>query len=159
MAFNGFITGNLGRDPELRYLDNGRTVANFTLAVRQAKRRGEDLPARWVKVALWGQSAQFVADYVRKGDTVGVWGRVEAPELFTKKDGSTGLAEVFTADNVEKFSSSQQQAPAQQPASSYAQASQPATRPAPPTVQQAAQSLAAGGAGQVVNDYDDEAPF
>jgi single-strand DNA-binding protein len=156
MAFNGFITGNLGRDPELRCLDDGRMVANFTLAVRQAKRRGEDPPARWVKVAIWGRSAQYVADYVRKGDTVGVWGRVDAPELFTKRDGTTGVAEVFTADSVEKFSGGQQQAPAQQQASSYAQASQPAARPA--VAPAAAQSLAQATGGQVV-DYQDDVPF
>jgi single stranded DNA-binding protein (ssb) len=101
--FNGTITGHLGRDPDLRYLDNGQQVANFTVAVRQSKRNGQDLPARWVKVAVWGKAAEYVGNYVKKGDGVMCIGRVEAPELFTRRDGTQGLAEVFTAENIEKW--------------------------------------------------------
>lgn len=128
MAFTGQITGNLGRDPELKYLDNGKVVANFTLAVRQNKRQGQDPPARWVKVAVWGKPAEYVGNYVRKGDSVLCIGRVEAPELFTRRDGSQGLAEVFTAENIEKWGerqAQQGQAPAQP-----AQAAAPAPHPA-----------------------------
>lgn len=109
MAFYGQITGNIGRDPELKYLDNGRVVANFTVAVRQPKRQGQDQPARWVKVALWGKPAEYVGNYVKKGDKVVLFGRVELPEQFTRRDGSQGLAEVFTADNIEKWTDGQQQ--------------------------------------------------
>lgn len=139
MAFNGFITGNLGRDPELKYLDSGRVVANFTLAVRQGKK---DAPARWVKVAVWGKSAEYVGNYVKKGDSVLLMGRVEAPEVFTKRDGTTGIAEVFTAENIEKFGERQSDAA-------------PAPAPAPaPVVQQAAQTLAQVTGGQVIDDGD-----
>lgn len=127
MAFTGQLSGNLGRDPELRYLDNGKTVANFTLAVRQNKK---DAPARWVKVAVWGKPAEYVGNYVRKGDSVICFGRVEAPELCTRKDGTQGLAEVFTAENIEKWGerqAQQGQAPAQQPA---VPAAVPAAHPA-----------------------------
>lgn len=162
MAYNSTITGNLGRDPELRYFDDGKIVANFTIAVRQAKRRGEDPPARWVKVAIWGKSAEYVGNYVKKGDSVLLMGRTEAPEVFTRRDGTTGIAEVFTADTLEKFGERQQQtqaaatpAPAPQ-ANTYAQASQPAARPAATAVQ-AAQSLAQATQGALVED--DDIPF
>lgn len=119
MAFYGQLTGNLGRDPELKYLDNGRVVANFTVAVRQNKR---DQPARWVKVAVWGKPAEYVGNYVRKGDKVVCFGRVETPELFTRRDGSQGMAEVFTADNIEKWTDGQQGSPAAPPAQAPAAA-------------------------------------
>lgn len=109
MAFNGTITGNIGRDPELKYLENGRVVANFTVAVRQPKRQGQEQPARWVKVAVWGKPAEYVGNYVRKGDKVCCIGRVEPPEVFTRRDGSQGLAEVFTADTIEKWNDGGQQ--------------------------------------------------
>lgn len=131
MAFTGQLSGNLGRDPELRYLDNGKVVANFTIAVRQNKRQGQDPPARWVKVAVWGKAAEYVGNYVKKGDSVLCMGRVEAPELFTRRDGSQGMAEVFTAENIEKWGerqAQQGQAPAQQPAAAPAAA--PAAHPA-----------------------------
>jgi single-strand DNA-binding protein len=147
MAFTAQLTGNLGRDPELKYLDDGKVVANFTVAVRQGKR---DAPARWVKVAIWGQPAEYVGNYVKKGDSVLLMGRVGAPEVFTRKDGTTGIAETFTADNVEKFGERQQQdAPAPQAtAAAYAQASQRVAPPAPV----AAPAPATG-------PIDDEVPF
>ncbi len=137
MAFYGQLTGNLGRDPELKYLDNGRVVANFTVAVRQPKRQGQDQPARWVKVAVWGKPAQYVGDYVRKGDKVVCFGRVEPPEQFTRRDGSQGMAEVFTADNIEKWTDGQGQQGQQAPAAA------PPTQAPPPAAQPA--HLAAAG--------------
>lgn len=128
MAFTGQLTGNLGRDPELRCLDNGMMVANFTLAVRQNKRQGQDPPTRWVKVAIWGKSAEYVGNYVKKGDSVLCVGRVEAPELFTKRDGSQGLEEVFTAENIEKWGERRADGPAPAQAAAPAPA---AAAPAP----------------------------
>ncbi|NBW63622.1 MAG: single-stranded DNA-binding protein [Synechococcaceae bacterium WB4_1_0192] len=114
MAFIGQITGNLGRDPELKYLENGQIVANFTVAVRQPKRQGQDQPARWVKVAVWGKSAEYVGNYVKKGDKVFLMGRVEEPEQYTDRNGQLRQAERFTAENIEKFGDAQgQAAPAQ----------------------------------------------
>ena len=161
MAYNSTITGNLGRDPELKYLDSGKTVANFTVAVRQAKR---DAPARWVKVAVWGKAAEYVGNYVKRGDSVMLIGRTEAPEIFTRRDGTTGIAEVFTAENIEKFGERQQQAPAAAPAAPAAPAPVPAPAPAPvpvpaaQAVTQAAQSLAQATGG-VVSTYQDDIPF
>lgn len=130
MAFNGTISGHIGRDPELRFFETGRQVANFTVAVRQPKKDGQDQPARWVKVAVWGKSAEYVGNYIKKGDAVLCIGWVEAPELFTRRDGSQGLAEVFTADVVEKWSGGQQQGQASAPAA------QPVAPPPLPLQQQ-----------------------
>lgn len=167
MAFTGQFTGNVGRDPELKTTPNGSMVANFSIAVRQRKVNGEYPPARWVKVEVWGKPAEYVTDYVRRGDTVVVYGEVMTPEVFTRRDGSQGVAEVFRASNVENFGrredggqrpqGQQQAAPAPAPAaapSPYAQASQ---RVAPP-VEHAAQQLAQATGGQVV-DYQDDCPF
>lgn len=131
MAFIGQLTGNIGRDPELKYLDNGQTVANFTVAVRQPKRQDQEPEARWVKVAIWGKSAEYVGNYVKKGDSVLLMGRVGVPEVFTRRDGTTGIAETFTADNVEKFGERQEQGKAAPSSVAYAQASQRVAPPAP----------------------------
>jgi single-strand DNA-binding protein len=144
MAYYSTITGNLGRDPELKYLESGRTVANFTLAVRQSKK---DAPARWVKVAIWGKAAEYVGNYVRKGDAVTMYGRTEAPELFTRRDGTTGLAEVFVAENIEKHGERVMDAGASRPVAA------PAPVPAPLPVQAA--PAPAGGS----SIYDEDPPF
>ena len=102
--FDGTLTGHVGKDPELKYLDNGQTVANFTLAVRRNKRQGVAQPARWVGVAVWGKPAEYVGNYIKKGDAVLLVGRVEAPELYTNRQGQPAIQERFTAANVEKWS-------------------------------------------------------
>lgn len=96
--YEASITGNVGRTPEIRYLDSGQTVTDVSLAVRQFKK---DAPARWIKVTLWGKKAELAANALTKGDLVFFSGRVETPELFTKRDGTQGLAEKFTANNLE----------------------------------------------------------
>ena len=142
MAYIGQITGNLGRDPELKYFIDGKMVANFTIAVRQPRRQGQEQAARWVKVAVWGKSAEYVGNYVKKGDKVFLYGRVEEPELYTDRNGQQRLAERFTAENIEKFSDGQGQSQQAPPA----QAAPPAPAPAPAPVAAAApQHLAAAG--------------
>ena len=139
MAFTGFFSGHIGRDPELKYLDNGGMVANFTVAVRQPKKQGEERPARWVKVAIWGKSAEYVGNHCKKGDGVICYGRIELPEIFTDRNGQTRVAEKFTADQVEKWGDGRQ-----------GDAQPAATRPAPqplPAPAPATQAL------------DDEIPF
>ena len=140
MAYIGQITGNLGRDPELKYLNDGKMVANFTVAVRQPRRQGQEQPARWVKVAVWGKSAEYVGNYVKKGDKVFMYGRVDEPELYTDRNGQQRLAERFTAENIEKFGEAQGQQGG--PAQAAAPAA-PAPLPAAPAA--APPHLAAAG--------------
>ena len=76
------IVGNVGRDPELKYMPNGRPVANFTVATnerwtdKQTNERKEK--TTWWRVAVWGQQAEVVSQYVSKGRQVMVIGTVEA---------------------------------------------------------------------------------
>jgi single-strand DNA-binding protein len=137
MAFTGFFSGHIGRDPELKYLDTGGMVANFTVAVRQPKRNGEDRPPRWVKVAVWGKSAEYVGNYVKKGDGVICYGRVEPPEVYQDRQGESRVVEKFTADNIEKWSDAKPRQGDAQPGvapAAAAPAVAPAPRPAAPAV-------------------------
>lgn len=147
MAFQGQLTGNLGRDPELRALNSGQMVTTFSVAVRQYKK---DAPAYWVKVECWGKSAEYAANYLKKGDSVFCQGTVTLEE-FTKRDGTPGFANVLKNANVEKFGGRE-----------GGEASAPAAAPAAPApaqvVTQAAQSLAAATGG-TVPDLEDDIPF
>jgi len=96
MAYTGTLTGNLGRDPNVRYFEDGKQVADFSVAVRQWKR---DAPAHWVKVTVWGKSVAYIADNLKKGDKVVCFGRVENGEVYNEK-----VINKFTASEVEKFS-------------------------------------------------------
>lgn len=78
------FTGRAGRDPEVRYLDNGNAVANLTLAVDGWKRDAEPL---WLTLKIWGKTAQVAADYVRKGSQVAVSGQLENESWTDKATG------------------------------------------------------------------------
>ena len=71
------IAGNVGRDAELRTTQNGKKVAKFTVAV--AGRRKDD-PATWFDCSLWGDRADKLAQYIRKGDRIAVVGDVSTRE-------------------------------------------------------------------------------
>jgi 2-oxoglutarate dehydrogenase E2 component (dihydrolipoamide succinyltransferase) len=148
-------------------MDNSSTVANFTVAVR-SYRQGED--TRWVKVAVWGKSAVYCADHLRKGDAVYVSGRVEAPEVYTDRNGQMRVAEKFTADTIENWQPRQQEgaAPAA-PAPAAAAAPAPAPAPVRQAQPAAAQHPAYAAAGHqpqsapapapAQGGFDDDPPF
>ncbi|MDX2249765.1 MAG: single-stranded DNA-binding protein [Bacteroidia bacterium] len=73
------LIGNLGRDPEVKYLDQGIAFANLWLACTESYRdkNGNNVDrTEWVSVNLWRSHAEFAAKYCRKGATVCVEGRL-----------------------------------------------------------------------------------
>jgi single-strand DNA-binding protein len=94
MSFNGTVTGNLARDPELKAFENGSMVCNVVVGVKRPKRRGEDQLPFWVKAQIWGKQAEMAADWMHKGDLVLLAGEI-SEERFQKRDGSQGFAVVI----------------------------------------------------------------
>jgi len=96
------IVGRLGRDPETKTTSGGLTIATLAVATDDREKKGGD----WVKVTDWhqvvvfGQQAEFVSEYGRKGATVAVEGRMKM-EKYTGKDGVEKLAFKILADRVE----------------------------------------------------------
>lgn len=76
------ITGNLGKDAEVRYLADGTPVASFSVADNQ----GKDKPAIWWNASLFGRRAESLAPYLLKGQQVTVVGVVSERE-WTDRDG------------------------------------------------------------------------
>jgi single-strand DNA-binding protein len=83
------IIGNLGADPELRYTPSGKAVANLRVAVNN-NRRGPDgewvEETLWLRVEVWEQAAERVAEQLRKGNKVYAEGQLRAREY----EGSDG---------------------------------------------------------------------
>ena len=72
------LVGRLTKDPELRYTQTGKGVATFTLAVtRPFKNQNGDYEADFINCQAWGRAAENLANYMRKGNKVGVVGRVQ----------------------------------------------------------------------------------
>ena len=73
------LIGNLGKDPELKYLDQGIAYTNLSLACTENYRdkNGQNVDQTvWVSVVLWRSQAEIAAKYCRKGSTVCVHGRL-----------------------------------------------------------------------------------
>ncbi|EPA9110999.1 MAG: single-stranded DNA-binding protein [Serratia liquefaciens] len=74
------IVGNLGKDPEVRYLQNGGAVANITLATSESwrdKATGEQKEkTEWHRVVLFGKLAEIAGEYLRKGSQVYIEGKL-----------------------------------------------------------------------------------
>jgi single-strand DNA-binding protein len=92
------LIGNLGRDPELRYTQGGQAVANFTLATteRFAGRDGGERQERteWHRVTAWGRTAELCAQYLSKGRSVYVEGRLQTREWEDKEGQKRRTTEV-----------------------------------------------------------------
>ena len=73
------LMGRLTRDPEVRYTQTNNTmVASFSLAVnRRFARQGEERQADCINVVAWSKTGEFCSKYFKKGQQVGVIGRIQ----------------------------------------------------------------------------------
>jgi len=77
------LIGNLGRDPELRYTQGGKGVCNFTVATNERWKDGNGQPqerVEWHRIVAWGKTAENCAQYLAKGKSVFIEGRLQTRE-------------------------------------------------------------------------------
>lgn len=79
------LIGRVGGEIELRYTPGGKAVAQLTLAVDDGF--GENKKTAWIGVTLWGATAECASKYVRKGDRIGISGRLSQEEWEDKATG------------------------------------------------------------------------
>lgn len=144
------LVGNCGRDPEIRYLPSGMAVCDISIATsskRKDKNSGEVIEeTQWHRVKFFDKLAEIVGQYVTKGSSIYVEGRISYGK-FTNKDGN----EVNTADII--ADSMQMLGGKQQGQDSPRQAAPRAAPQAAP--RQAAPRSNSGG----FEDMDDDIPF
>jgi len=96
--------GNLGADPETRYLPSGSTVTSFSVAVTETwkdKQTGDDKErTEWIRVEVWGKAAEACAKYLRKGKQCYVEGRLQT-DKWDDKDGIERWTTKVRADTVQ----------------------------------------------------------
>jgi single-strand DNA-binding protein len=96
------LVGRLGKDPEVRNLDNGATVANFTIATSESykdRTTGEKKEiTEWHNIVLWRGLAEIAQKYVRKGDLIYIEGKLRTRSW--EKDGVTRYTTEVVADNM-----------------------------------------------------------
>ncbi|MBN2551107.1 MAG: single-stranded DNA-binding protein [Anaerolineales bacterium] len=108
------IVGNLGRDPEMRYLPSGQAVTNFSVATSRQYTGSDGNQVKetiWFRITAWGKQAETCNQYLKKGSKVLVEGRLNpdpstgGPRIWTKNDGSSGASFEVTASTVRFLSS------------------------------------------------------
>ncbi len=158
------LVGNLGKDPEVRYMPSGDPIANITIATssRYKNKAGEMVEeTEWHRVAFFGRLAEIASQYLKKGRPVYIEGRIKTRK-YTDKDGVEKYATEIIANEMQMLGGregmgepsgeddgggySSRQAPAARPAA-------PASRPNP------APAPAAARPASGFDDMDDDIPF
>jgi len=80
------LIGRLGNDPVMRLTQKGTKVTTFSLATQDYIKSKEENETTWHRVVIWGQSADFCAKYLKKGDSVHVEGSMRVRK-FEGEDG------------------------------------------------------------------------
>ena len=102
MAINSVVlVGRLTRDPEARTTTSGKSVVNFSIAVTKRFKPQDGSPdADFFNIVAWGNTADFVVNYLGKGRLVAVEGRLQSRK-YTTQDGNAREVVEVVADNVQ----------------------------------------------------------
>lgn len=96
------IIGNLGKNPEVRFTQSGQPVCNFTVATNERwTDKGGQTQERteWHRIVVWGKQAEHCGQYLTKGRSVYVEGRIQTRE-WQDKDGKKNYTTEIVATNV-----------------------------------------------------------
>ena len=98
------LIGNVGTDPEVRYLDRGVAIANFNLATTErgyTMQNGTQVPNRtdWHAIVLWRNLAEWAEKYVRKGMKLYIEGKLQTRTW--EKDGQVRRKTEVIAENIQ----------------------------------------------------------
>lgn len=98
------VVGNLGQDPDTRYMPSGSAVTNFTVATNESwkdKQTGEQKDrTEWHKITMFGRLAEISAEYLRKGSQVYIEGKLRT-EKWQDKDGNDRYTTKIIADEMQ----------------------------------------------------------
>jgi single-strand DNA-binding protein len=99
------IVGNLGRDPETRYLPSGEAVTNISVATTETwkdKASGEKKEAtEWHRISFFGKLAEIAGEYLKKGSQVYVEGQLRTRKYQDKETGKDRYATEIRADRMQ----------------------------------------------------------
>ena len=100
-----FLTGNLGRDPEIRYTQSGKAVATFSIAVNRWRKSSADAQSQqqttdFFNVVAWDKRAEFCGKYLTKGTRILIEGRLQTRN-YEAQDGTKRYVTEVIADEIE----------------------------------------------------------
>ena len=110
------LIGNVGKEPEVRYYDNGGAVANFSLATTErgyTAANGTQVPDRteWHNIVLWRGLAEIAEKYIHKGSKIYIEGKIRTRSYDDQQGIKRYVTEVW-GDNLELLDRKPENAPA-----------------------------------------------
>ena len=151
------LIGNLGRDPEVRYLPSGDAVANFCIATTEKwkDKNGEmQEQTEWHRISFFGRQAEIAGEYLRKGSQVYVEGRLQTRK-WTDKDGNERQTTEIRGDRMQMLGSRSGGGGREMPDAESAPPGESAAAPRKPAAAGASGGKKSGG----LDDMDDDIPF
>jgi single-strand DNA-binding protein len=97
------LTGHLGKDPEVRHIDGGRIVANFSLATSESfkNKNGEKVTnTEWHNIVVWNKLAEICEKYLKKGSHILIEGSIKTRSYDDKEGKKRYVTEIY-ATNME----------------------------------------------------------
>jgi len=101
------LIGNVGRDPEVRYFDNGLAKAQFSLATTETYKNKEGqkiVQTEWHTIVMWRKLAEIVEKYVKKGDKLYIEGKIKTRSYDDKEGNKKYITEIL-AENMQMLGS------------------------------------------------------
>lgn len=95
--------GNLGRDPEIRYMPSGDAMANFSIACTDSfkgKSGEKQERTEWVRIVMFGKQAEIAGEYLKKGSSVYIEGRMQTRK-WQNKEGQDQYTTEIVADRMQ----------------------------------------------------------
>lgn len=165
------IVGNLGKDPEVRYMPNGNAVANFTVATSESWKDQQGQPqerTEWHNITMYRRLAEVAGEYLKKGSKVYLEGKLQTSKWQDQSTGQDRYKTEINCHEMQMLDSRgqsggqqqpvQQQRPAQQPQRAPKQQATQQQRPQQqqrPAQQQAPQNFTP----DLDDGWDDDIPF
>ncbi|MGB3236696.1 MAG: single-stranded DNA-binding protein [Geitlerinemataceae cyanobacterium] len=97
------LVGRVGIDPDVRYFESGSVKCRLTLAVNRPTRKSDE--PDWFELELWGKTAEVAANYVRKGNQIGVKGSLKVDTWSDRATGVNRSKPVIRVDRLELLGS------------------------------------------------------
>ncbi len=147
--------GNLGRDPEIRYMPSGDAMANFSIACTdtfKGKTGERQERTEWVRIVMFGKQAEIAGEYLKKGSSVYIEGRLQTRK-WQNKEGQDQYTTEIVADRMQMLGGRAGGGNAFEVMDSEEAPRQQAPRQQAP----AAGKPAGGGSG--FDDFEDDIPF
>jgi len=156
------LVGNLGRDPEMRYMPSGDAIASFSVATTdnwKDKNGQKQERTEWHRISMFGKLAEIAGEYLKKGSSVYIEGRLQTRKWQDKEGNERQTTEVV-ADRMQMLGGRSGGGNAYEFVDDMDQSAPPSQQqrqPAPAQSQKPAAAAPSGSSG--FDDFEDDIPF